>query len=768
MIRLLPVLGATLAISLGLSPAALADRPITVVDTINTRRVLDVAAGRDWAPFRSSRETARGVLLSPSGDRYVLLLVRGDVERNGNWLEVVSGSAASVEAARAPRVVARLFMSSLAEIHGMGTAGLTLAASFNNVSWLDDHRIALLWGDERNVTQVFTIDLRSGEVAQMTRSATHVVAYALSPRGDLAYAARLPRSRAQSERLLREGFLIDTDSVLGILDGDVDGYSATDTAHNADLFVRPAGRSEAHKVEIPGTPHLLYSPTVIAFSPDGARLAFAAAPSRIPTAWSDYTDRFLVRNLADARRFGPKSLFARVIFQLHVVETGDRLARTLVDAPLSNFAQLAWSPDGRSVAVAPTYPEAVAGDAPGLAGRAALVIDVAARQATRLPAQEPLPPLNGVDWSPDGTITLRTPSGNRAFSFGEKWTAVTPPEPPRDLARGNVRLELKQDINTPPRLYALDAAGRAEMVFDLNPRLENDFRLGRAEPYAWTDATGRKWKGRLNYPPGDAGGSALPLVIQTHGATPDGEYSLSGKRGPGLGPGVSAYAGQVLASHGILVLTMQDLSGDPVLGTPAEPVAYREGYDSAIDELARAGRVDPARVGIIGYSRTGWHVEQALIHSRHRFAAAVVVEKTEPGYLWAHVAGLSEEYILDVGAKPFGEGLKTWMERSAAANADKIRTPVLFLLHSGGLSSVLNHWELYSRLRFLGKPVEYRVSPDILRANHGLQNPGQLRAMQESAVEWFAFWLRGVETADPAKRPQNDRWRSLRQRRTGD
>lgn len=69
---------------------------------------------------------------------------------------------------------------------------------------------------------------------------------------------------------------------------------------------------------------------------------------------------------------------------------------------------------------------------------------------------------------------------------------------------------------------------------------------------------------------------------------------------------------------------------------------------------------------------------------------------------------------------------------------------------------------MFSNLRYVGKPVELSIIPDIKRGVHVLQNPAQRLASQGGTVDWFRFWLKGDVDSDPAKAEQYARWRELR------
>src|SRR5262245_10843096 len=51
------------------------------------------------------------ILLSPDGGKYAFVLCRGDVARNGSWVEFYIGSTNSIERAQ-PHLVARQFTTS--------------------------------------------------------------------------------------------------------------------------------------------------------------------------------------------------------------------------------------------------------------------------------------------------------------------------------------------------------------------------------------------------------------------------------------------------------------------------------------------------------------------------------------------------------------------------------------------------------------------------------------------------------------------------------
>src|ERR1700679_2637233 len=88
-------------------------------------------------------------------------------------------------------------------------------------------------------------------------------------------------------------------------------------------------------------------------------------------------------------------------------------------------------------------------------------------------------------------------------------------------------------------------------------------------------------------------------------------------------------------------------------------------YEAAIDQLTEGGWIDPKRVGIIGFSRTCWYVEESLLDSPDRFAAAVIADGVDQSYL-QYMLNRPEMPALEAerynGGYPIGKGLETWIK----------------------------------------------------------------------------------------------------------
>src|SRR5205823_5585694 len=105
---------------------------------------------------------------------------------------------------------------------------------------------------------------------------------------------------------------------------------------------------------------------------------------------------------------------------------------------------------------------------------------------------------------------------------------------------------------------------------------------------------------------------------------------------------------------------------------------------------------------------------------------------------------------------PYGEGLKSWAQRSPGFNIEKVHTPLRIVAENP--NSTLGEWEWFAALKRLNKPVEMVMMHD---GDHILQRPWERMVSQGGNVDWFVFWLSGQQDPDSAKTDQYARWRAM-------
>jgi hypothetical protein len=404
----------------------------------------------------------------------------------------------------------------------------------------------------------------------------------------------------------------------------------------------------------------------------------------------------------------------------------------------------------------------------GLEGRAAAEVSVIDGSWTTLPLPAdaleksfaPMSWRNGVlelksSGRVDQTIYLRKRSGS--------WTAFgSRPAIYSHSAAARVQIQLRQDLNTPASLHAADGKGHDRLLSELNPQLR-ELELGRVEMVHWKAADGRAWEGLLYYPVHYSSGKRFPLVVQTHGYSRS-RFSLIGVEGH-----PSVFAAQALANRDIAVvqlgLPLRESKPFDWLATPREAPIMVAGIDGIIADLAARGVVDKTKVGISGFSRTGFHVEYAVTHSDFVYAAAIAADNVDNSYVQSVFQDWTLEAEQNNGGEAFGEGLGAWLTEASGFNADRVRTPLRLQVNGGRPSAALTHWEMLTRMRHLQLPVELYIIPRMGQGTHNLQNPKQVLAAAGGAVEWYDFWLNGREDTSPAKADQYERWRQLREQR---
>jgi dipeptidyl aminopeptidase/acylaminoacyl peptidase len=313
-----------------------------------------------------------------------------------------------------------------------------------------------------------------------------------------------------------------------------------------------------------------------------------------------------------------------------------------------------------------------------------------------------------------------------------------------------LQVAIRQDLNVPPALWATDTrSGKAKKLWDPNPEL-SAMQVGEASVYHWKDSTGYDWSASLIKPVGYGPGKRYPLIIQTHGFHNEHEFITDGAY-------TTAFAARPLAAAGFMVLETRDRHDHDV--TSEEAPTMVRGFESAIDALNAEGLIDAGKVGIIGFSRTCYYTESALIHAPQRYAAAVMADGVDESYmtylLWGEGRDVREQEAI-YGTPPFGEGMKKWVEAAPGFNLNRVQTPLL--IQAITAPSILEEWEIYASLRLQKKPVEMIYFPD---GQHILQKPLERLASQQSDVDWFRFWLQGYEDSDLGKVEQYKRWEKL-------
>ena len=683
-----------------------AKRRITVKDTI------EMTEFADRGYFLGGAPEFPVAIFSPDGKQFLVRLKKGDVERNAikYWLLLFRSS----EVFDSPRGHVLVEMSSSSN-----------REAIRQVRWLDNRTVAFLGEDVGTTPQVYRADVFTKRLVKLTHHPTAVVSYDIGHDSqEIVYeAAPAPRQVLQAEQVRRNGVVITSQTLDELLN---DGVERDDPRIDRELFVQ---RLTEKAVRVP-SPDFLTEYLPLAMSPDGRFVVLAAYASEIPDEWKQYEDAVLHPYIVERRKPGTLSN----VQQYMLVDVEQRAMAPLVDAPKAWLDEgIAWSEDGRSVLVSGTYlpldsPDALEGSE---RRKHAFVVevDVPSRRIRPITGQR----LSISNW--DGQkrrVTLQPGYGaargplQMFEKVQEEWQSIPLiGEGKRDIPRIEVTLE--EDRNTPPRIFVKEqSTGRKNLLLDLNPQFR-DFALAHVETVRWKATDGHEVMGGLYFPPDYRPGQRYPLVIQTHGYDED-RFSVNG-------PWNSAFAAQPLAAQGIMVLQIGD-STEPgedrkYVNTPAEGPRRMAAFEGAIDELDRRALINKDRVGIIGFSRTAFHVAFTLTHSQYRFRAATLADGFDGGYL-SYLLWKTADYEGVNGGKPIGPGLNAWFENCPGFHIDQISAAVR--LEYYGPLSFLAGWEWFSLLSLQNKPVEFVWIP---RGTHLLVKPWERMTSQQGNVDWF-------------------------------
>ena len=700
-------------------------------------------------------------VLSPDGRHLVKLTHRGVLpggQTEGTiWLwDAESIRQAVLDSRRAvpsPMPLARV---------SSATNGLDFVAERDNVisllKWADDSRsLYFLARDGGDSRQLFRVDIASRKVTPLTPRNQNVVDFALSSSA-IAYLENDAVAPDDQWRSTGSGI---PDVITGTGSSFLDllyPHAAADQFHDpVELGVWAIRDSTATPVTDTQTHRPLkivtkYIDEALSLSPDG-RSAATVTVETPPEA------------------VGKRSVNAPVVtlhYRRFDLEKG---LQTPIDVPVveseENRFRATWSPTGQWIAL--TNVASVTEPHEKVSSSSACDVAVAsvndhAMQCISFPKEKTTGFVYSINWRQNGaelSVRFRQHTANvytdKVVRYVRgRWLPNRGWNKPVGLP---MTLTVREAVNEPPVLLASDSyTGKQRVIFDPNPQLAG-IALGTVVPYQWKDSYGRTIKGGLVKPPNWTASRRYPLVLQTHGFDAQQFYRV--------GYSETSNAGRALAGRDIIVLQVSEPHNRFARSWQDPMENGTKVYLAAIDQLAAEGLIDPTKVGITGYSRSGHRASAAITFAPDRFAAAFL-SNTDPGSLsdyFTYVDYFSPDVVdltaqIMAGAKPYGPGLQKWVERAPGFSTDRIKAPVL--ISAANPFHLINLWALYASLRDQGKPVDLQY---IRSGEHNIAKPLHKLAHQEILVDWFDYWLNGHEDVNPDKVVQYERWRHLRETR---
>jgi hypothetical protein len=636
-------------------------------------------------------QVAGPAAFSPDGTRFVIVLMKGNLRANANQYSILLYQTKDVFELAKPIVLLTMSSSSNRE-------------AVRYLRWLQDNKTLVFVGENPGeVAQIYSLNIESRTIRRLTNSRTAISDFDVSKDGrQMVYAADHP-ARNCSEPASTPEIVSPGVTLPEFLSNGSD--QAQTWRKGQQIFLQHHGKP-AHAVPIKD--YVADWSHTLKMSPDGQYAVVGVIVREIPVPWAQYRDGRL-QQLIRVRR--PQGSPVHFLERYLLIDTRRTSAEPLLDTPMIGFRPFQWAADSQSVILKSVF----------------LPLNV----------QDPVEREERSENTHDVEVLVPTKEPRKIAStnLAKQWTKELP-----------IRIEIRQDLNTPPKIYAVSKdGGRSAMLLDPNPSFAK-IELGTVEVIEWRATDGHKVQGELYRPVNFSPGKRYPLVIQTHGFSPN-EFWMDGPWG-------GAFAARSLAGEGLMVLQVgYDHSS---LNTPKEGPGELASFEGAINYLDEKGLIDRRCVGIVGFSRTVFHVEYALTHSKHLFAAANLVDGIDAGYFQYLAFGPGDNILLN-GGIPFTDGFRSWLANSPSFTLGNVDGAIRLEAH-GGSDGVLSLWEWFVGLSQMDRAVELAYLP---LGSHILVKPREKMVAEQSMVDWFCFWLKGEVDPRPEKHSQYERWRKL-------
>jgi dipeptidyl aminopeptidase/acylaminoacyl peptidase len=675
----------------------------------------------------------------------------------------------------------QLFVKDMADTSRSNGTVLLTSTVIQDVKWLgDDDGLTMLTARD-GVTRFIIINIADGLTEAGFDEAGSIDSYTVDASGStVVYSVKSPMA------FVHRGADDQERNAVGYLNtfGDPGGRGLS-SSDMYSLYVRHKGSTgawsqpELLSIQNPITHNVstsLEEARYLSLSPDGSLLLLASLTKQLPRGWENDP---VVQDFAHVGVYEVMLLY----------NLNDRKTSLAFDSISPSITPL-WSSDGRSFLLNAHSPVGSEWELKDIqahrtsAGDANLfLVNVDSREVEEVVAHVPEHHVGPIGWSENGDVLVLTPQDDaaRLRRVDGTWREVgriAIPKTPADrfkyvTSNGDVLVGVHETVTVPQDLFVYQTGWTGiRLLTEINPQL-NSVEFVPVRQIQWSTTEGLQVSGLLFMPPDYKANERYPLVIQTKGDQGWFTCDSGFNHDPSFAP-------QPLAAAGILYLIRTTDAGwnfeeeeakrpKGYPGNIAEAVQQMDIWDSVVDTLNKQGLIDPSKVGIVGFSRTGWQVEFDLVHAQTHFAAATSADSAHYSLseYWL-VPALSSDEESMYGGPPYGATLKNWMDYSVSFNLQNIHTPILMEeMGYGAYENVPNEvpvdlairYELTRGLQRLRKPFELYYYPD---ERHQLDHPRARLASLERNVDWYRFWLQGYERQTPEDPDQYKRWRLLR------
>ena len=266
--------------------------------------------------------------------------------------------------------------------------------------------------------------------------------------------------------------------------------------------------------------------------------------------------------------------------------------------------------------------------------------------------------------------------------------------------------------------------------------------LGRVESIAWQGPDRLAENGILIYPPGFDPKRKYPLVLVIHG----GPQAASTES-------FSSF-GQILAARGYVVF-QPNYRGSDNLGNSYQRAIVNDAGDgpgrdvmSGLKVVKGRGFVDPARIGVSGWSYGGYMTSWLIGHYNDWKVAVTGATVTDFIDQYA-LADFNVQARWSFGGSPYTDGReKAYREQSPITFAPRIKTPTLILSDTGDARvPITQSYRLYHALKDNGVPTKFLAWPV---PGHFPGDPVRSRSVYREWVGWLDTHLNPTPEGSPA------------------
>lgn len=565
----------------------------------------------------------------------------------------------------------------------------------------DGKQVGFLYKSKGEKKQVWAMSIETGEISQVTNSATDVLSYKWNPNGTgLAYISRDAVSDRQKELKKRGYDFIFYEENLRTNDL----YTATLSDKGTAKF----GKKLNESGHVWG-----YN-----FSPDGKQIAA----------------RISEKNLVDHNY-----MFSKV----HVfdVESGKGKEVSQNAGKIGNYA---ISPDGTKLAYAAAL------DLNDHAVSQAFVVDIATGELKNWTPKDFKGHVTWVGWKDadelyylagEGVNTnfcvqsLKGGTRKVLINGGEVSMALRPPV----YSKNNKQFVFSgSTVADRVNLYSWKGKGELTKLTDLNPEIAKR-KMGKQEAYTYKARDGQEIEGLIIYPVDYNPASKYPLIVYVHGG-PESHHSNAWNsyyHTPGqymAGKGYMVTYLNYRASTGYGVEFAREGLGDPA-GKEFDDIA------DAIDYLCDNKGADPDRVGMAGGSYGGYASAWFATKYTSKVRAVAMFVGISNLISKRGTTDIPYEEMYVHSGKALEEQWQMNLERSPIYWAHQSKTATLIY---GGAADTRVHpsqsMELYRRMKVNNHPAVRLVQ--YPGEGHGNRKQvGQIDVLHRQ-VQWFDWYVR--------------------------